>query len=920
MRRNTVAGTAITVKRFFSGSFSLILLLTAVPTGFAATELEFTPEATRLTAAGVTFADKARLIRLNDGTLVVVWIQAAGPPDGAWKLDGSPYPPNDVFVRVSADDGTTWSDPLNVSNTATLTDANALYDRVGDGSGLANFYGDSGKANVMAAGNNILIAWNDAYCGEGMPRRARYAGPRGYIERPYRCLYAARLTVASGNVALVAMDRLTDGTRDVANEVARATGAGFALAWQEDPEGLQQGEARGHGDGASGARVTAGTDIWYAWLPQSVFTDAAASWRGPTAITDNFDYAGGEATGGGASRPMLGMAGSPPRMVLVYEEMKWMGQGDRGKYVRFHEFPFNAPPSSQQGIIISDPAENARRARVMAMMSPGSASGVRLLVMWRQGQGIQGAPADFMARIGSVPAGTNLADVPHAGFRIEDLWPAVNTADAAASEPALNLSGANLDDPSSADPLANAMAHRAVMNGDFIYVGYTFDPNGEDETDEYQFLLRKSDDGGRTWSPPMSATDGVPGSVNVIEPRLVRAPGTVQSGDPRDVHNRDVYLVAWGTESITPDGLGTYRDELFVTRTSDRGLSFERPQALRETRTAPDQTDEQIQLRTTPDGQNITAVWIRKDSTGSSVMFASAIGITPTANLSVVATASDQRPDVGDAFDVAIEVRNAGPQEATELRLLLNIGTRLALSAVETAAGSCAVGTIITCDLDDLALGETAIVNLSLIAETRGEWHISGSASAWEEEPEPADNNILLPGSSIPNADIAVQAATDVSATTPGAQFGIEYGVTNRGPQVATDVTISVTLSGSGEFVSGPSCTLAARTLTCNVAELAVGEIWSETASARATDGSSVSVNVAASSTEQDPVTADNSISLSVAIESPKPLISGNDGGGCVYDPNGVGDPTLPAMLFMALIALWWRRRFAARVAAARGS
>ena len=81
---------------------------------------------------------------------------------------------------------------------------------------------------------------------------------------------------------------------------------------------------------------------------------------------------------------------------------------------------------------------------MIAMMSPGSGSGVRLLVMWRQGEGIQGAPADFMARVGSVPAGTSLTDVPHAGFRVEDLWPVVDTADAAASEPALNLSGANL--------------------------------------------------------------------------------------------------------------------------------------------------------------------------------------------------------------------------------------------------------------------------------------------------------------------------------------------------------------------------------------------------------------------------------------------------------------------------------------------
>jgi hypothetical protein len=887
--------------------FSIIVFLLATQTGFTATELEFSPQATRLTAEDVTIADKARLLRLNDGTLLAVWIQAAGPPDGAWDLEGDPYPPNDIFLRASADEGITWGDPINVSNTAALTDANTYYDRVGDGSGLANYYGDSGKAGVVAADDKILIAWNDAYCGEGAPKRARYAGPHGYIERPYHCLYAARMTIAAGNVTQITVQRLTDASRDVANEVARATGAGFALAWQEDPEGLQLGEARGHGDGASGARVTPGTDIWYAWLPQSGFANASATWRGPVAVTDNYDYAGAEVTGGGASRPMLGMAGSPPRAVLVYEEMKFLGQGDRGKFVRFHEFPFNAPPTMEPGVIISDPAENARRARVIAMKSPGSASGARLLVMWRQGQGIQGAPADFMARIGYVPDGTDLGALPHAGFRVEDLWPAVDATDAAASAAALNLSGANLDDPSWVDPLANAMAHRAIMNGDFLYAGYTYDPDVEDGVDEYQYYLRRSDDGGRTWSAPVSATAGVPGSINVIEPRLVRAPGTVQSGDPRDVHDRDVYLIAWGTESIAADGSGTYRDAVFVTRSSDRGRSMERVQALHETKTAPDQTDEQIQLRMTPDGQNVTAVWIRKDLSGSSVMFAPAIGITPTADLSVVVAAADHRPDVGDAFDAMIAVRNAGPQEATELRLTASIGAGLTLSDIASPAGSCVAGPPVSCELDDLTSDGLAVVNLKLVAETRGEWEISADASAWEEEPEPADNHGLLAGANIPNADITVQLAADATKTRPGDRFDISYGVTNRGPQVATDVTVKVALNGSGEFVAGPSCSVELRVLTCGVGELAVGESWSGTAGVRAIAGPDVAVHVAAASIEKDPVTADNSTEVGVPIDEPRTGV----GGGCAYDPSGRGDTTLPALLALALLIRWARRELA---------
>ncbi|HKJ20116.1 MAG TPA: sialidase family protein, partial [Woeseiaceae bacterium] len=340
-------------------------------------------------------ADKARIIRLTNGTLVAAWHEGIGAPDRAWTFAGVAHAPRDIFVRVSADDGVTWSDAVNVSGTSELTDATVFYDPAGDGAARVNFYGDSSKPTLVAAGNQLLFTWNDSYCGPGQHGPARFAGPLGDIEVPYRCLYAARVTVAAGGVNIVAVDRITDASRDVANQVARATGAGFALAWQEDPRGLQLGEARGDGDGGSGARVSPGTEIWYAWMPRSRFADPAGTWGGPTAITNNYDFTGGAAIGGGASRPNMALAGSPPTAILVYEEAKDVGPADLGKYVRFHAFPFNQPAAAEPGVIVSDPSENSRRARIVAMSKPGSETGARMLVMWRQGQGIQGAPADF---------------------------------------------------------------------------------------------------------------------------------------------------------------------------------------------------------------------------------------------------------------------------------------------------------------------------------------------------------------------------------------------------------------------------------------------------------------------------------------------------------------------------------------------
>ena len=881
----------------YRGLIGLLIVCFCFDYCLADTQLLFEPQVTTLTSPESRSVDKARIIRLTNGTLVAAWHEGLGAPDRAWGFAGNAYAPRDIFVRVSADDGVTWGDAVNVSGTSELTDATIFYDRVGDGAARVNFYGDSSKPTLMAAGNQLLITWNDSYCGPGRHGPARFAGPLGEIEVPYRCLYAARLTVGAGGVNIVAVEQLTDASRDVANQVARATGAGFTLAWQEDPEGLQLGEARGEGDGGSGARVSPGTDIWYAWMPMSRFANPASSWAEPTAISNNYDFTGGAAIGGGASRPNMALVGSPPTAILVYEETKALGPTDPGKFVRFHAFPFNKPAAAEAGVIVSDPSENARRARIVAMSKPGSQSGARMLVMWRQGQGIQGAPADFMMRIGYVPVGVGIADQPDAGLRIMDLWPTVVPGDPASNARGINLSSVNLDDASSIYPDANAKAQRAVMNGDFIYAGYTQDAQATDGISEYQYFLRWSKDGGVTWSTPLQVSAGVSGSENVIEPRLIRAPGTVDSGHPRDIHNPDIYVIAWGTEVDPGNGQEPYRDALFVTRTVDRGLSIERVQALSPTRSEPGETDEQIQLRVSPDGQELAVAWVRFDQDGSRVVFDKAIGITPTANLSVSMSTSTDTPDVGDTVRVTLEVGNSGPQSATELQLTSTPDAGLVFTQAITTDGSCHLDVTLDCALDELAPGEVASVELLLTAESRGNWAITSAVSAWEEEPEPADNAAELSIEAVPNVDLAVELDRGTNRLWVGDDFSITYMGLNHGPQLAQDVTIEIRLPPHVEVLGEHGCNLADSELSCTKANIGVGEAWMKTLDLRAVRAGNASVSISVSSLEKDPVILNNDAQLSIDIESA--AISG----GCVHDPSGSGDHTL--LLLLALSLAW---------------
>ena len=54
----------------------------------------------------------------------------------------------------------------------------------------------------------------------------------------------------------------------------------WIITWQEDPHGLQIGGADGPGDGASGANVTHGTDIWYTFRHPSYLPKSSGQFSG----------------------------------------------------------------------------------------------------------------------------------------------------------------------------------------------------------------------------------------------------------------------------------------------------------------------------------------------------------------------------------------------------------------------------------------------------------------------------------------------------------------------------------------------------------------------------------------------------------------------------------------------------------------
>ena len=635
---------------------------------YAVTSLVFAPPVllSEPTApAAEDTAHKGKILRLTDGTLIVVYGDAVNAALLSWDFNGTIRPARDIFLTYSKDDGASWTAPLNLSNTA--TNLVGIFDPDGNGAdnvgGLPpqNFYGDSDKPNIFAPGNgdNIMVSWTDKYCPGGLQGVASYAAPYlsldpGTIEVPFSCTYVARLKndAIAAAVNLIAVDRLTDGSRDAKNDVPRGGGGGNAVVWQEDPLGLQPGEAEGPGDGGSGANVSHKTDIWYSWLANSAF--ATGTWSVPQRISNN------ELANVGAARPnmFLGKHSKSPGKgwaIIAYEETKGLGTIE-GKYVIYHVFPYDSPTAAAApvpagaGVIVSDPLENSRRVRFVAKGSPGSMYGTRIIMFWKQGLEDKGGPSDIMARVGHVPDGWDPTDPATTGYgwRPVDLTPAVvGSADpptALSNAEPLNLSSDALTDESVTNPIDDSRAHRAIVNGDFIALGYAYTPDQAvaryTVAENYDFYIRRSLDGGATWDSARNLSN-LDKDRTVKEPRLVGTPGSVAatcpSGDPNaddtmnsvDCQDKNVFYVAWGAELNQQESVskGSIDLEIYVNRSVDGGNTYEQPVILAEGNVILDEPEDvqngESQMRIPPDGSKVYITWMQTTAGGKEVAFTS---------------------------------------------------------------------------------------------------------------------------------------------------------------------------------------------------------------------------------------------------------------------------------------------------------
>jgi len=594
-------------------------------------------------------SNKVKLLRLPDRTLVAVYGEGVDAPGGAKVYDPKARVLRngyDIFVKWSRDNGTTWSAPLNVSNMATLWSAKADITGLVDGAvrNPVEYYGDSDKPNTFSVGNNIIVTFTNKYCGDGTtsaesPVQKFVTYPElANIEVPFSCTYVSRLqwNGTLGQVVQIDKQRLSDGSRDAKQDANTGNVNGFVMTWQEDPEGLKLGEAEGPGEGASGATVNHHTNIWYARIPAASFADVGYVLP-VVQVTDN-DPITGLTAAYGASRANVSLAGT--QAVIAYEESKGLEGLEDGKYIRYHTFAYNAPLEKQPGCIISDVRENARRVRMLTQ-TPTDPAAPNIVFLYKQGNYDGGGPSDIMIRralggftpdkIAGIPFGTtpySCESAPRDYTELEGLR-------ALYTVPPINLSSSKgLTADSEADNAENALAHRGVMRGKSLVLGYSWTPNETlarlTDLERYNFYIRRSSDGGVTWSDPFNMTNLTNADkLSAREPRIVGTPasGPACATDPVECQNVNVVYVAWGVQTDVTYPVAPVDVDIYVRASRDNGVTFTETVAMTAGNILigeDDQADDaETQMRLSPDGSKMYAVWGSLSPTVDDALFRS---------------------------------------------------------------------------------------------------------------------------------------------------------------------------------------------------------------------------------------------------------------------------------------------------------
>ncbi len=262
--------------------------------------------------------------------------------------------------------------------------------------------------------------------------------------------------------------------------------------------------------------------------------------------------------------------GDPLRGCIDEEDLLTVASEEKerhGKNVYYHHFPFDFSgmdvvalkgQTVQTGHRVNQKGwdydkgqesdDNARRVRVVVNSEPVPASqggkDLTLGLLYKQGIGGQGAPADAMVQLFS--AGFDPEHLVKKADGSPKVWNVSASTVMALGEPSATdpdgenggkrpkvvgygWGNHNLDDYADWNPFENVFSTRLALKGDNVVTGFAYCPNwaaARNAKAVYDFYVRYTPDGGDNWSRPFNVTNLKNNEETVSDCRVMLTPPT----------------------------------------------------------------------------------------------------------------------------------------------------------------------------------------------------------------------------------------------------------------------------------------------------------------------------------------------------------------------------------------------------------
>ncbi len=251
--------------------------------------------------------------------------------------------------------------------------------------------------------------------------------------------------------------------------------------------------------------------------------------------------------------------------------------------------------------------------------------------------------------------------------------------------------------------------------------------------------------------------------------------------------------------------------------------------------------------------------------------------VVAAADLDVSLAASVHTAIFGDEFQYTASVTDLGPSAATNVTLTNTLPA--GMSFVSAAAGTSGTPVydagVLTLSMASLAPGTTATMTINVIPTAAPGTLTTDSAAATAEEtdPNPANNVATLPIVIQGISDLSIAATAQPSSVYVGQNVTYTLSVSNLGPDLEPDATVTSPIPADAAFVSasettGGTASVANGILTADVGPLAVGAtagvtvVLTPLAAAAGTFTASFSIQ----GQSQDPDSSNNMVQPSVSV------------------------------------------------------